>query len=76
MPCAAEMIFDAECGMRVATCEDLSVATEAPSYEVLTACVWEIAPEIAEMNGLAFDANTRIQFHHLEDAAPHHRAAM
>jgi hypothetical protein len=76
VPYVAEVIFDAECGMWVATCEELSVTTEAPSYEALTARVWEIAPEIAEMNGLAFDANTRIQFRHVEDASSHHRAAM
>jgi hypothetical protein len=76
-PYVAEVIFDAKCGMWVvATCEDLSVTTEAPSYEDLTARVWEIAPEIAEMNGLAFDANTRIQFRHIEDASSRHRAAI
>ena len=74
-PYVAEVIFDVECGMWIATCEELSVTTEAISYGALTARVWEIAPEIAEMNGLAFDANTRIQFRHLEDASLHHRAA-
>ncbi len=62
VPYVAEVIFDAQCGMWIATCEELSVTTEAPSYEALTTRVWEIAPGIAEMNGLAFDANTRIQF--------------
>jgi hypothetical protein len=62
--------------MWIATCEELSVTTGAPSYEALTTRVWEIAPEIAEMNGLAFDANTRIQFRHVEDASSHRRAAM
>ena len=74
-PYVAEVTFDVECRMWIATCEELSVTTEAISYEALTARVWEIAPEIAEMNGLAFDANTRIQFRHLEDASSHHRAA-
>lgn len=73
-PYVAEVIFDVECGMWIATCEELSVTSEAISYEALTARVWEIAPEIADMNGLAFDANTRIQFRHLEDASSHHRA--
>jgi hypothetical protein len=75
-PYVAEVIFDAECGMWVATCEELSVTTEAPSYEALTTRFWEIAPEIAEMNGLAFDAQTRIHFRHVEDASSHHSAAM
>jgi hypothetical protein len=75
-PYVAEVIFDPECGMWVATCEELSVTTEAASYEALTARVWEIAPEVAEMNGLTFDANTRIQFRHVEDASSHQRTAM
>jgi hypothetical protein len=76
VPFVAEVIFDAECGMWVATCEELNVTTEALSYEELTARVWEIAPEIAELNGIAFNASTRIQFRHVEDASSRHRAAM
>ncbi len=75
-PFVADVIFDAECGMWVATCDELSVTTEAPSYEALTARFWEIAPEIARENGIAFDVNSRIQFRHVEDAASHLRVAM
>ena len=75
-PFVADVVFDAECGMWVATCEELSITTEASSYEALTARVWAIAPEIAELNGVAFDSSTRIQFRHVEDAPSHLRAAM
>jgi hypothetical protein len=68
-PFVAEVIFDAACGMWVASYEALSVATEAPSYEAVTARFWEIAPEIAADNGVAFDATSRIEFRHVEDAA-------
>ena len=75
-PFIADGIFDAECGMWVATCDELSVTTEAPSYEALTARFWEIAPEIALENGIAFDVSSRVQFRHVEDAASHLRVAM
>jgi hypothetical protein len=75
-PFVADVIFDAECGMWVATCDELGVTTEAPSYEALTARFWEIAPEIALENGIAFDVGSRIQFRHIEDAASRLRAAM
>jgi hypothetical protein len=68
VPYVAEVIFDAECGMWVATCEELSVTTEAASYEALTARVWEIAPDIAEMNGLA--RSMRSKFHHQANHTP------
>ena len=75
-PFVADVNFDAEYGMWVASCDELSVTTEAPSYEALTARFWEIAPEIARENGIAFDVNSRIQFRHVEDAASHLRVAM
>lgn len=55
--------------MWVATCDALHAVTEAPSYEAVTARLWEIAPEISLANGIAFDGASRIQFRHLEDAA-------
>lgn len=36
----------------VAVCDELGLVTEASSYEELTERVWEIAPELYEMNGL------------------------
>jgi hypothetical protein len=68
-PFIANVIFDAEGGVWVASCDALHVATEAPSYEAVTARFWEIAPEIALANGLVFDGTSRIQFRHVEDAA-------
>ena len=67
-PFVAEVTFDPECSMWVVSCEELSVTTEAPSYEAMTARFWEIAPEIAELNGIAFNANSKVEFRHVEDA--------
>jgi hypothetical protein len=75
-PFVATVVFDAESGLWVASCDELCVATEGASYEAVTARFWEIAPEIAAGNGMAFDAHTRIEFRHTEDAAGHARAAM
>jgi len=69
LPFIANVIFDAESGMWVASCDALHTATEAPSYEAVTARFWEVAPEIALANGIAFDSTSRIQFRHVEDAA-------
>ena len=68
-PFVVNVIFDAECGMWVASCDALHTVTEASSYEALTARFWEIAPEVALANGVAFDSSSRVQFRHLEDAA-------
>ena len=62
-------MFDPECGMWVAICDALCVVTEAPSYEAVTARFWEIAPEVAQGNGIAFDGHARIEFRHIEDAS-------
>lgn len=53
-PFTVNVIFDAECHMFVATCADLALCTEAPSFEALTDRVWEIeiAPDMARENGL------------------------
>lgn len=64
----ADVVFDSESGMWVASCEALKVATEAPSYETVTARFWEIAPEIAADNGVLFDQYSRVQFRHIETA--------
>lgn len=63
LPFVAEVIYDAECDMWVASCDVLGVVTEAPSYEAVTARFWEIAPEVAVENGITFDASSRVQFH-------------
>ncbi|SBT05374.1 hypothetical protein ACCAA_200119 [Candidatus Accumulibacter aalborgensis] len=54
----AEVIHDEESGMWVASCEALSVATEAPTYDALTKRFWKIAPEVAAENGIDFDLKT------------------
>ena len=54
---------DDESGMWVAVCDDLCVATEAPTYEALVQRVWLIAPEMAGENGLNIpQANLRLLF--------------
>ena len=56
---------DAESGMWVAVCDDLCVATEAPTYEALVERVWLIAPEMAMENGLNIpEAHLRLLFQH------------
>lgn len=74
-PFVAEVDFDPESGMWVAFCDALSVVTEAPSYEALTERFWEVAPEIAAANGIAFDEGSRVQFRQVEVASSHRRAA-
>lgn len=68
-PFVAEVVFDAESGMWVASCDALCIATEAPSYEAVISRFWEVAPEIAADNGISFDENSRVEFRHIEDAA-------
>ena len=54
---------DAESGMWVAVCDDLCVATEAPTYEALVDRVWLMAPEMAMENGLNIpEAHLRLLF--------------
>ena len=61
----AEVIHDEESGMWVASCDALSVATEAPTYDALTKRFCERAPGVAAENGLYFDLETtRIDFIH------------
>ncbi|WP_434524968.1 DUF1902 domain-containing protein [Photorhabdus asymbiotica] len=36
----------------IAECDELGLVTEAKTYDELTARVWEIVPELYEMNGL------------------------
>ena len=61
---------DNSCGMWVGVCDDLGVATEAPTYEALVERVWLVAPEMARENGLNIpEANLRLMFQH--EAVPH-----
>jgi hypothetical protein len=45
--------YDAQAGVWLASNDQLPLTTEAPSLDQLVLRVMEIAPEIAEMNGLA-----------------------
>ena len=68
-PFVVDVVFDAECATWVANCDALHLCTEAPSYDAVTARVWEVAPDIAADNGVIFDADSRIEFRHIEDAS-------
>jgi hypothetical protein len=56
---------DDDCTMWVAVCDGLHVVTEHETYEGLVARVWEIAPEMAQENGLNIPAEAlRLRFIH------------
>lgn len=56
---------DDKASIWVAVCDELCVATEAPTYEALVERVWLIAPEMAGENGLNIpQANLRLLFQH------------
>ena len=70
-PFIAEVEFDAESEMWIASCEAIGAFTEAPTYEALQERFWDIAPDIAQANGVAFDENTRVRFQQTEAARQH-----
>jgi hypothetical protein len=59
-------------GFYTAVCEDLCLVTEAKTIDELQNRVWEIAPELVELNNMPVDANF---MHLLFDVAPPSRAA-
>ncbi len=62
-PYSVSVVFDADAHLFVAECEELCLATEAPSFEALTERVWEIAPTMAQENGLnVAPQNLRLRF--------------
>jgi len=62
-PFTVEVTFDAECHMFVGICDELSLSTEAASFEALTDRVWELAPDMAQENGLSIaPQNLRLRF--------------
>jgi hypothetical protein len=62
-----EVTHDDECDMWVGVCDALGIATEAPSYEALTARIWLIAPEMAQENGLSVAPDCLcLRFEHVE----------
>ncbi|PHM22242.1 DUF1902 domain-containing protein [Xenorhabdus ehlersii] len=49
--------------MWIAECDELGLVTEAKTYDELTEKVWEIAPELYEINGLGDHSEViRIKF--------------
>ena len=49
-PFVVRVIHDREVRLWIAINDDLPIATEAPTLDELITRVWEIAPEIAELN--------------------------
>ena len=56
----------------VASCDALHLVTEADSYDALRHRVWEVAPELAELNGVKVEPKTmKLQFVMVESAQEH-----
>jgi hypothetical protein len=56
-------------GVWVAECDAIGLVTEADSFEELTRRAWEIAPELAELNGYPLQPGMlRLRFEHVETA--------
>ncbi|MDR1849934.1 MAG: DUF1902 domain-containing protein, partial [Zoogloeaceae bacterium] len=53
-PCSFEVTVTCEDGGYIAECEKIGLVTEADTYESLIERAWEIAPEMAELNGFSF----------------------
>ncbi len=54
--------------MWIAESDALPLATEAPTLDALIDRVWEIAPEIAELNGHKGKLNLRFELHTVASA--------
>ena len=68
VPFVVKVIHDPEARLWIATNDDLPIATEAPTLDELIARVWEIAPEIAELNRIG--RALRLRFLVDTEAAP------
>jgi len=54
-------------GIWTGECDPIGLVTEADSFEELTRRAWEIAPELAELNGYHLRPDTlRLHFEHIE----------
>ena len=61
-----------EDGVWIAENDDLGLVTESDSFENLTDRVWEIAPDLAEANGINLkDGEMRLRFQHIESSTDH-----
>ena len=75
-PFAVKVIYDAEVHYFVAECDELHLVTEAPTFEGLTERVWEIAPDLLELNGIPVaPQNLRLRFE-LEQSPTENRIAL
>ncbi len=62
-----------EGGIWTAECDALGLVTEADSFEGLTERVWQIAPELAELNGYNIPPEAlRLRFEYTEYRPHHH----
>jgi hypothetical protein len=71
-----DVTFDTEAGCYVGVCDGLMLATEAASFEALTKRVWEIAPELAQENGLSIPVETLNLRFVLEQSQSENRIAL
>ncbi|GKW21883.1 hypothetical protein PEC302107_36120 [Pectobacterium araliae] len=60
----------------VGVCDDLGLVTEAETYEALTERVWEIAPELCELNGLCREKSDRIRLAFTHEQSNDERIAL
>jgi len=67
-PFVVQVFHDAQAGCWIATNDELPVATEAATLDELIDRVWQIAPEIAELNHI--DGELRLRFVVDTEAAP------
>ena len=63
------MYYDPDAQMWCATCDDIPIATESKTVDALIERVWQIAPEIAQLNGLRSN-DMRLRF--VVDTQPVH----
>ena len=68
--------FDPESGMWIGECDALDIVTEAPSLDALTERVWELVPDMIEINELGIDPDAvRLRFDLPTDNVRRHAAA-
>ncbi|KMJ45439.1 DUF1902 domain-containing protein [Xenorhabdus khoisanae] len=61
--------------MWVAECDELGLVTEAKTYDELTEKVWEIAPELYEINGMG-DQSEVIRLKFIQEQSSDSRVAL
>lgn len=61
--------------MWIAECDELGLVTEAKTYDELTEKVWEIAPELYEINGMG-DQSEVIRLKFIQEQSSDSRVAL